>query len=332
MLSKRFAQAVQQVRMRGVVPAALLCAMAAALLLPAMPAQAQTLPQSRNTAAPTAPAPSAASRPGFVTIDLLAWDTDPEYLLAKTAYDKVLKSLPGAKLHAGKADLNGDGEAEVFVKIDHPKTCDATGCMTAILHKQGNEIREIFLQQALTVDIAQQPGLDGWRQLLVNNYIRWDHAAQGYRAALDDLGTQVEWIDTNEGPAYDAALNALGQTRLDNALAADGQLPRVQAAYADLNGDGDDEILIHVQHSYLCNDTIGCFIFVLARDNMGRYRTLAEWSTFNGVLLLSERRTDGMRDFILTGQPGFVAMQWNESERTYTVGQRSFHAISLSTN
>lgn len=309
----------------------------------ALPAEAQTLPQgsaakpqllSSDLDAPKAGCPTAGETWGFFQDEAFAGDK--AYQTAQTAYRPLLSALPGYQMKVYTCDLDGQEPLEIVVNINQARACGVTGCLWAVLHAEGSALKEIFLQQASTLTVAGTANADGWHDLQVNDSVQWSHTAAGYTAQVARLGTQVDWVETAEGPAFDAAMAALGQERLDNALQTNNAAPTVYAAYAELddNTDDGDELFVLLDHPYLCqsSDNTGCPVLAFARDARGQFRELSRWSTQNRFLLLSPHKTDGMHDFVLKGPPGYVVMQWQAARSSYDIGQRTFPDVVLTGN
>jgi hypothetical protein len=104
-----------------------------------------------------------------------------ETLLGRDLADAYAANGQRAKLQLQGLDLNGDGQQDAIVLVDHPVYCGSRGCAVHVFVGEGSALRRVG--DILASEVTPAPTTTaGWRDLSVNGR-RW-HMAQGqYRPA-----------------------------------------------------------------------------------------------------------------------------------------------------
>ena len=102
-------------------------------------------------------------------------------LLGRDLADAYAANGQRAKLQLQGLDLNGDGQQDAIVLVDHPVYCGSRGCAVHVFVGEGSALRRVG--DILASEVTPAPTTTaGWRDLSVNGR-RW-HMAQGqYRPA-----------------------------------------------------------------------------------------------------------------------------------------------------
>jgi hypothetical protein len=178
-------------------------------------------------------------------------------------------------VETGVTDLNGDGTAEIFVRLISATTCDADKrvCRTIAIMHDGGEWHAVFDRPASTVEIGK-PGRDKMRAIFVNGYEA--RAWNGRKYAIDLSGvktTQVAFKDATGTRAVELArgfgnaAEKLVSSRRASVTQAGAEIGGRQATFARLEGDAS------------CGTYTGCPVRLLMADDTGRQIPIMEATT-----------------------------------------------------
>jgi len=256
-------------------------AAAALIALAAAPAQAMDAPGGR--AAPIA---------------LSVSETTDARRLADTLYGPEIAKLRGATVQTGVTDVQGDGVAELVVRITSTATCGDNGCATALsMHRDGRWV-EVFRTDARQVALAETRS-GGVRDLVVNGSEVWRWDGGAYALDFDTFADTLAFADERDGPASRAARRDAARA-FEDAAALDDKIT-VQVAEGDINGDGVKEKFVRLESAALCGALVGCPLLVYGSLDSG---PILRTSSLERVFLTKET-WNGSRLIGLTNRQGY---------------------------
>lgn len=125
-------------------------------------------------AAPSAPSGAQGTRPAREMLDAQVEDT-----LQRDISDARAMNGEAPALRIQRVDLNGDGQLDAIVLVDHPLTCGSGGCAVHVFVSETGRLRRVgdFLAHKAGVATTSTAG---WRDLAVEGR-RWIFAGGHYR-------------------------------------------------------------------------------------------------------------------------------------------------------
>lgn len=178
-------------------------------------------------------------------------------------------------IETGVTDLNGDGTAEIFVRLISASTCDVDKrvCRTIAIMHDGREWKAVFDRPASTIELGK-PGRDKMRAIFVNGYEA--RSWNGHKYAIDLTGLKTTTVAFKEATGTRAielargfgnAAEKLVSSKRASVTQANIKIGTLQATFARLEGDAS------------CGTYTGCPLRLLAPDDSGRPTPILEATT-----------------------------------------------------
>jgi hypothetical protein len=173
------------------------------------------------------------------------------------------------------ADLNGDGTAEIFVRLISTATCDADKrvCRTIAIMHDGREWQAIFDRPASTVELGK-PGRDKMRAIYVNGYEA--RAWNGRKYAIDLSGVKTTQVSFKETAGTRAVELARG---FGNAAEKLVSAKRASVTQASTEIGGRQATFVRLDGDVSCGTYTGCPLRLLMPDESGRQIPILEATT-----------------------------------------------------
>lgn len=176
------------------------------------------------------------------------------------------------KAETGIADVNGDGTAEIFVRLVHASTCDADMkvCRTFMLMHDGRQWNIVLDRPAATIALGR-PGKNGMRAVVVNGYE--NRVWNGHSYQVDLAGMKA---------ATPKFQDVVGQKAIELARGFGNSVERlvvarkvhVQAAVVNLGAKQGTAVRLAGEAA--CGLYIGCPLRILVDDGNGRQVAVLE--------------------------------------------------------
>lgn len=190
-----------------------------------------------------------------------------ERTIALGQFGYWLSGNKDGRMETGITDLNGDGTAEIFIRLVDATTCDVDKkvCKTIGMKHDGKEWKVIFDRPSSSVELGK-PGKDGMRAILVNGYEARSWNGRFYQidvAAMKSTPVKLQ----AEGNSARALEFARGFGNAAEKLVA-SKRAAVSVGTIDL-GIGK-AVLVRLDGDAACGAYIGCPFRVLVKDTGGR--------------------------------------------------------------
>lgn len=222
---------------------------------------------------------------------------------AEVLMSREIGAAAGARVETAMVDMDGNGVAEVVVRITHASTCDRSrlNCRTAVFRHDGHEWRRVLDVPARTLSLGDV-NAKGERPLIVDQDEVRILQSGSYRIDAKASGaTRVRFAPATGAKAREiAALWGAGAVRL---LDAKADL-RVLAGAADLDGKNGPQPLYRLEGAAACG-LVGCPIRAAVRKE-GREGVILEGFATGDVWVMGSGR-EGVRAVVLESAVGTVA-------------------------
>lgn len=222
---------------------------------------------------------------------------------AEVLMSREIGSAPGARVETAMVDMDGNGVAEVVVRITHASTCDRSRlhCRTAVFRHDGREWRRVLDAPTRTLSLGEA-NERGERPLLLDDDEVRTLQSGSYRVDPKASGaTRIRFAATSPAKAREiAALWGPGAVRL---LEAKADL-RVMAGTADLDGRNGGQPFYRLEGAAACG-LAGCPIRGVVRRD-GREGVILEGFATGDVWVMGSGR-EGVRGMVLESATGTVA-------------------------
>lgn len=190
-----------------------------------------------------------------------------ERVIALGQFGYWLSGNKDGRMETGVTDLNGDGTAEIFIRLVDATTCDADRkvCKTIGMKHDGKEWKVIFDRPTSSIELGKA-GKDGMRAILVNGYEArtWNGRfyqidAGAMKSAQVKLQTESNATRTIElARGFGNAAEKLVTSKKASITTGSIDLGIGKATVVRLDGDT------------ACGSYIGCPFRVLVKDTGGR--------------------------------------------------------------
>lgn len=222
---------------------------------------------------------------------------------AEVLMSREIGAAVGARVETAMVDVDGNGVAEVVVRITHASTCDRSRlyCRTAVFRHDGREWRRVLDVPAQSLSLGDA-NARGERSLVVDDDEVRSLQSGSYRVDAKASGaTRVRFAAATGAKAREiAALWGPGAVRLLDAK-ADLQ---VLAGTADLDGRNGAQPVYRLEGGAACG-LVGCPIRGVVRRD-GREGVVLEGFATGDVWVMGSGR-DGVRAMVLESAGGSVA-------------------------
>lgn len=229
--------------------------------------------------------------------------TSRERATAEVLMSREIGAAAGARVETAMVDMDGNGVAEVVVRITHASTCDRSRlhCRTAVFRHDGREWRRVLDVPARTLSLGDA-NAKGERPLVVDEDEVRTLQAGSYRIDAKASGaTRVRFAPAAGPRAREiAALWGPGAVRL---LDAKADL-RVLAGAADLDGRNGAQPVYRLEGAAACG-LAGCPVRGVVRRD-GREGVILEGFATGDVWVMGSGR-EGVRGVVLESATGTVA-------------------------
>jgi hypothetical protein len=195
--------------------------------------------------------------------------------IATTFFGVWLDGYKDGKLETSVADLNGDGTAEVFVKLRHASTCDTEmkSCRTIVIMHNGREWVSVVDRPTSALEMSK-PGKSSMRSLLVNGYEVRSWNGNGYQVDLASLKTtSPKFSEVTGTKAVELARG------FSNAAEKLTVAKRATVVATDIELGGRQGKVVKLEGESVCGIYLGCPLRVLVPDDTGRSVPVLETST-----------------------------------------------------
>lgn len=195
--------------------------------------------------------------------------------IASTFLGYWLDGNKDGKLETSVVDLNGDGTAEVFIRLVHPSSCDVEmkTCRTIALMHNGSEWKSVFDRPAATIELGK-PGQNNMRAILINGYENRTWNGKAYQIDLATMKTT-----TPKFQIADATRGLELSRGFGNAAESLFKAKRVAIDTTDIKLGGHVATVVRLEGEPACGIYIGCPIRVLVPDSTGRAVPILETSS-----------------------------------------------------
>jgi hypothetical protein len=190
-----------------------------------------------------------------------------ERVIALAQFGYWLSGNKDGRMETAVTDLNGDGTAEIFIRLVDATTCDADRkvCKTMAMKHDGKEWKVIFDRPTSSIELGKA-GKDGMRSILVNGYEARSWNGRFYQIDVGAMKTvQVKLQSETNGSraielarGFGNAAEKLVATKKAVISTGSIDLGIGKAVVARLEGDA------------ACGSYIGCPFRVLVKDTGGR--------------------------------------------------------------
>jgi len=226
-----------------------------------------------------------------------------ETAIIRQVHRTLLARAGDARIEVARLDADGDGRAELAVRLAHPRLCDASGCPTSLLRLTGRSWQPIFERRSNDLETGRMgEGTPAFLRLRVNGREVWEAAPNGrYIARLDSFGVVPE---LRAGAPPPVARELARAIREDVGASPDLReiAARSFAARVDLTGPASHWIA-QTSVGGVCG-RVGCPVLVLTADE--RPRTVARLMAEEGAIAIG-RWPDGA-PLIAAGGPEGVSL------------------------
>ena len=190
-----------------------------------------------------------------------------ERTIALGQFGYWLSGNKDGRMETGITDLNGDGTAEIFIRLVDATTCDVDKkvCKTIGMKHDGKEWKVIFDRPTSSVELGK-PGKDGMRAILVNGYETRSWNGRFYQIDVAGMKSTPAKLQA-EGNASRSIELARGFGNAAEKLVAS---KKASVAIGTIDLGIGKAVLVRLEGDAVCGAYIGCPFRVLVKDTGGR--------------------------------------------------------------
>ena len=288
---------------RNVLSAAMLAGLTATASAQAPQSAPRSLapPVAAPVQAPAAPAAPRAPLAGEIL--LAPAPGTPEDGIARTVFAGFLAANPTAVLRVVRADVDGDGVAEVVVRLVSSSTCAGDRCSTYVLSMDRTNGRwePVFERRTSSLRLGRMP--DGANALVTDLNEIWMRKPNGdWVATLRGMGTEVWVVDPATPAQLAAARAALPRTEVEGSSDA-------TSAAANIDVTPGLRLTVVKLGGAQCGPVVGCPAVILIPERNG-LRPVYRGHVLEMLSVLRETTRD-MPDIGLQDSTGYRVLKWN---------------------